>query len=324
MAQGQMQLSMEETKERMGRDKRAIQWLLDNLTGDAEIESFTMSIPGSFNGEWSFEVWTGLSKFKEGDVPAVTRPSTGLRTVLGLFPRQLRTWTAGRSPTDAMIHGKALHSPNTGIHRPIFSTSIHKRNTIRELCRRIGHLSDTCRNRAAFASDELWRRRFRACVEAGALLVCYANAEPGWFGDILRTLGDIGSWEGICNLPLAGKDQTFVVHWTCLSILAFQGILSGNVLYKEHARLAVESFGELRHAGDRTDEAANKNAREIDNTLDGQWAAVKDQWRDVEAQVISGITWSSPLDPEISSVVRTMRNIDDMQTFPKICRLQDC
>jgi hypothetical protein len=38
------------------------------------------------------------------------------------------------------------------------------------------------------------------------------------------------------------------------------------VLFKEHVRLAVESFGELRH-GDRTDEAAEKNAREIDDTL---------------------------------------------------------
>jgi hypothetical protein len=204
MAQGQMQLSMEETKERMGRDMRAIRWLLDNLTEDAEIESFTMSIPGSFNGEWSFEVWTELSKFKEDDVPAVAQLSLGLRTipnVLGLIPRQFRTCTTSRFP---MIHGPALRSPN--IHRPIVTTFIHERNTIRELCRRIGHLSDTCKNRTAFASDELWRRRARACVEAMVLLVCYADAELGWFGDILRTLGDIGSFEGIRNLPLVGSD----------------------------------------------------------------------------------------------------------------------
>jgi hypothetical protein len=80
IARGQMELSMEETKERMGRDKRAIQWLLDNLTKDAENESLTMSIPGSFNGAWSFEVWTELSKSNEGDRP-VTQPSSHLRAI---------------------------------------------------------------------------------------------------------------------------------------------------------------------------------------------------------------------------------------------------
>jgi hypothetical protein len=50
-----MQLSMEETQERKAR-VQAIRWLLDNITEDVEIESLAMSIPGSFSGEWSFEV----------------------------------------------------------------------------------------------------------------------------------------------------------------------------------------------------------------------------------------------------------------------------
>jgi hypothetical protein len=174
MAQGQMQLSMEETKERMGRDKRAIRWLLDNLTEDAEIESLAMSIPGSFNGKWSFEVWTELSRFKGEDMPVVARPSSGLRTIpniLSTVVRQSRTCTTSHSPT-------ALHAPDS--YRPIVTTTIHERNTTRELCMRIAHLFDTCKNRAAFASDELWRRRARACVEATGSLVCYADAELGW------------------------------------------------------------------------------------------------------------------------------------------------
>ena len=58
MAQGQMQLSMEVTKERGGRDKRAVLWLLDNLTEDAEIESFVML------ASRSLEVWTESSDRK--------------------------------------------------------------------------------------------------------------------------------------------------------------------------------------------------------------------------------------------------------------------
>jgi len=52
MPQGQMQLAMEETGDRKGRDGRAIRWLIGNMTEDAEMESFVMAIPGSFNGGW--------------------------------------------------------------------------------------------------------------------------------------------------------------------------------------------------------------------------------------------------------------------------------
>jgi hypothetical protein len=40
---------MEETEKRKGRDERAIRWLVDNLTEDAEMESFAMAISGSFH-----------------------------------------------------------------------------------------------------------------------------------------------------------------------------------------------------------------------------------------------------------------------------------
>ena len=294
MAQGQMQLSMEETKDRKDRDKRAIRWLLDNLTEDTEIESFVMSIPGSFNGEWSLEMWAEMSE--NDDMPVVARHSSRLRTipnVIGLIPRRFRTRNASRSPQNAMIHRQALHSDN--IHHP-GTTSIHERNTIHELCRRIAHLIDTCRNRDVFASDELSRRRAHACIEAMALLVCYADAELGWFGDILQTLGDIGSSEEMRNLSLAGREQTFVVSWTCLSIMAIRAIPRNNVLFKEHAKLAVASFGELRRS-DCTDRAAEKNAREVDETLWGAWERGMNLYR------------------RISSTADTVRNIDGMQTF---------
>ena len=297
MALGQMQLSMEETKERKGRDKRAIRWLLDNLTEDAEIESFAMSIPGSFNGEWSFQVWTESSEFKEGDMSVVAQRSSRPRTisnVLGLIPRQFRTYTASRSPRNALLHRPGL-PPN--IHRPTPTSSNHERNTIRELCGRIGHLFGTCKNRAVFASDELWRRRARACVEATASLVCYADAELSWFGDILRTLGDIGSFEGIRNLSFVEKDQALVVRWTCLSIMAVRPMLGSNV-FKEHARLAVESFGELGH-GDRTDETAEKNAREIDETLEDRWDP-EQEWM---------------FDHKIASAKSTLEEFGGMQAF---------
>jgi hypothetical protein len=147
MAQGQMQLSMEKTKERNGRDKRAILWLLDNLTEDAEIESFVMS------ASRSLEVWTELSE--DGVVPVVPERSSHLRmirNVLGLVSRRFKLYTARRSSGNALVNQSAFHSVNT--YNPIVIASIHEKTTIREFCWRIGHFFETCKNRAAFAFDE--------------------------------------------------------------------------------------------------------------------------------------------------------------------------
>ncbi len=211
LTRGQMELSMEETQERKARDVRAIRWLLDNTTEDAEIESFAMSIPGSFSGKWSFEVWTEFSKFKEDNTPLVAQPSSRWKTMhnlLALISRRpgLTRASGSRSPS----HANAMTSTN--ITRHMVTTSTHETNTIRELCRRIAHLFNTCKNRGVFASDELWRRRTRACVGATASLMCYANVELDWFGDILQTLGDIGSFEGIRDLSLALRDESFVIR----------------------------------------------------------------------------------------------------------------
>ncbi|KAI0277179.1 hypothetical protein BGY98DRAFT_649116 [Russula aff. rugulosa BPL654] len=100
--------------------------------------------------------------------------------------------------------------------------------------------------------------------------MCYANVEIDWFGGILRTLGDIGNFEGIRDLSSAGRDESFVMRWTCLSIMGVRrAILNDNVL-KEHARSAVASFGGDAHS-DHVDGTAEKNAREIDEVLEHSW-----------------------------------------------------
>ena len=292
LAKGQMQLSMEETQERKARDVRAIRWLLENTTEDAEIESFAMSIPGSFSGKWSFEVWTEFSKFKEDNMPLDAQSpsrSKTMRNILALIPRQSRTSAASgsRSPSDAnaMIYRQA---DSTNISHPMVTTSTHETNTIRELCGPIAHLFNTCKDRGSFASDELWRRRTRACVGATSSLMCYADVELDWFGDIPRTLGDIGNFEGIRDLSSAGRDESFVMRWTCLSIMGVRrAILNDNVL-KGHARSAVASFGGDAHS-DHVDEVAEKNAREIDEVLERSW----ERARSVASSDVSSVvnTW---------------------------------
>ena len=84
MAKGQMQLAMEETEERKSRDERAIRWLVNNLTEDAEMESFAMAIPGSFHTEWGIEVWKRVAEgkrdedYNEDRNPLAMRPPTAI------------------------------------------------------------------------------------------------------------------------------------------------------------------------------------------------------------------------------------------------------
>ena len=274
MAQGQMQLSMEGTTDREGRDKRAILWLMDNLTEDNEIESFVTSMPGSL------EAWTKVSN-KEVTPPVsesslrsmirdfldwITGPFKMIRDdgwfyffrwiiyafllicgaimwisyplyliygicklalhyiqrIFSLIRRQFRPSIAIPSSMNAMV-------PRPASRRPLVATSDHERNTLREFCWRIGHFFDTCKNRAVFASDEVWRMRCRACVEVMASLVSFSDVKVGWFGDILQALEDIGSFEGTRKLSLSGRDEAFVVHWTCLSIIAIRPTLNAHV-----------------------------------------------------------------------------------------------
>jgi hypothetical protein len=271
MARGQMQLAMEETEDRKARDVEAIRWLADNLTEDGEMESFAMAIPGSFNGGWSFEVWTNLSEVtgheantQRNEVVTGSLPDIPLRADLPAVAQCC-------PQTSAMALVPARHSPNA--NASAIPASFH---VVRELSDRIAHLFETCKNRGVFASDELWRRRTRACVEATTSLVCYAEAKPGWFGDVLMTLGDIGDFEKTRESSMAGRDQSFVIRWTCLSMMAIRPMLRGNEALKKDASSAIASYAALRQEnGDGPeDEVAEENARVVDELLINAWWVV--------------------------------------------------
>ena len=320
MAQGQMQLSMEGTMDREGRDKRAILWLMDNLTEDNEIATFVTSMPGSL------EAWTKASN-KEVKA-SVSESSWTIRDVLdrtlkticdvlfrmicdvpvyvitciifalpyafysiyricklihmiphyfrieiqricSFIRRQFRTRTASPSSTETT---KAI-VPQSASRRSLVATSDNERNTTHEFCWRIGHFFDTCKNRAVFASDEVWRMRYRSCLEVMASLVSFADVEVGWFGDTLQALGDIGSFEGTCKLSLSGKDEAFVVHWTCLSIIAIRTTLNTNSFM--WPKLDVSRF----LYGNRVREPPA-----FDGTLEHQWDNVHN--RDLSSNIL--------------------------------------
>jgi len=111
---GQMQLAMEETKERIERDARSIRWLVHGLTEEAEMESLVMTIPGSLN--------RGSG---HGSVEAAS-PKSSRRTRTGTHPEV--TFATG-SPMDANLSTAILpvgRSPRINLVRSTLGSILHR------------------------------------------------------------------------------------------------------------------------------------------------------------------------------------------------------
>ncbi|KAH8994208.1 hypothetical protein EDB92DRAFT_1815149 [Lactarius akahatsu] len=80
----QERVVMEELDGRKDRDVRAIRWLIDRRTANAEMEPLVLAIPGSFNTEWGQDVWKevvfqahGTSEHQVSSTPYPPHPLEG-------------------------------------------------------------------------------------------------------------------------------------------------------------------------------------------------------------------------------------------------------
>ena len=270
MAQGQMQLAMEETVARKGRDVRAIRWLIDNLTEDTEMEIFLSAIPGSFNTDWGTEVWKRVVKHDDSEdqsqdeLVARTQPSSSwsIRSVLRPIIHLVRNPAPRHPATHAVTRSPLPYPPN--VHPHPTTVRIQGDNVVHELSTRVSRSVEICENRKLFSSYDLWRKRTRACIEATASLVCSANANLAWFGGISKLLGDIGSFEKIQELSLVGTDELFVTRWTCLSLVTTRPILADNRNAQIWARRTMRWIAEQDETGNND---ALATAQKINETL---------------------------------------------------------
>ena len=220
-----------------GQDEQAIRWLIDNLEEDAEMESFMLAIPGSFNTGWGAGVWKKISEDEsESRTPATTS-------------------------TPVLVPTIHPHPSNT---HPLSATTRSQGVEVPKLYAHVSHLLDTCKDSSLFEKFEERRRRMRGCIEAIALLVCCANAKIDRFGDIVKLLGDTGNAEKTRDLSSVETDGPFVMRWTCLSLLVIRSILERSVSVREKAKLAVET---LAGEDDTGDDRALAGAQNIDGTL---------------------------------------------------------
>ena len=241
----QEELVMEETKGRKERDVRALRWLLNATTVNAEMEPFVLTIPGTFNTEWGRDVWRKVSS--QGDI---------------------LEFQTDRSPTGqvSLTH----HSPR----------SLEKTN-VYAISRCIRYLFETCNNHSYFANEEARHRRMRACVEAAASLVCCVGFRPDWFGDVGKLASEIGRIENINQSPTCDMSDPFIIRWTCLSLVAIQQYLNSDRL---QVLAGYAASGLVRFLSDvgQPDVTAWRSAQRIDECLKTGWGRVEELHRAFE------------------------------------------
>ena len=230
------ELVMDE-KERKNRDVRALRWLVDNTTANAEMEPLVLAIPGTFNTEWGREVWMDVSD----------------------EPFDPDTWELTGAPAPLMHHSSRFPEGSAG-------------DTI---CRSVRYLFESCKNRSSFANDEERHRRMRACVEAAASLVCCIDFQVDWFGEISKVVSDLGRIENINESPTTTSDQSFIIRWTCLSLVSVQRIL-GNKRLQVLAAYAVSGLARFESEYGEPDETSSRSAHRIEDRLKTAWKLVEE------------------------------------------------
>ena len=240
----QEELVMEETEERKERDVRAVRWLVDNTTVNAEMEPFVLAIPGTFNTEWGREVWIDVASQKRSDSDTLELQmdrshSFGSTLLMHQFPQFLEG-TAGDT-----------------------------------ICRCVRYLFETCKNHSYFETEEARHRRMRACVEAASSLVCCIDFQLDWFGEIGKLVSEIGRIENINESPTTTSDQSFIIRWTCLSLVSIQQILSSNRL-QVLAAYAVSGLARFQSEYGRPDETGRRSAQKIEDCLKTAWEHVEE------------------------------------------------
>jgi hypothetical protein len=285
----QEELVMEEG-ERKKRDVRAIRWLIDNTTANAEMEPLVLSIPGAFNTEWGREVWIDVSDERWSD-PGALQPQTDR--------------SPAADPAPLMHHSPRFQEGTAG-------------DTI---CRCLRYLFETCKNHSYFENEEARRRRLRACVEAAASLVCCIDFQLDWFGDIGKLVSEIGHIENIKESPTTTSDPSFIVRWTCLSLASVQQTLSSNRL-RVLAGYAVTGMARFQSEFGRPDEAAWTSAERIEECLKTAWTSAEELHQAFEpwAQKKTGEKVEEILrnhERQISELERIKAEADGMEDIDK-------
>ena len=242
----QEELVMDE-KERKKRDVNAVRWLVDNTAATGEIEPLVLAIPGTFNTQWGRDVWTDVSSQGPSEPDTLDTPIDH---------------SAGGLPSP-------IRPSSLSIERPLEGTAVDT------ISRCVRNLFETCRNHSYFESEDARRRRMHACVEAAASLVCCIGFRLEWLGDVGKLVSEIGQIEQVNLSPTTTSDPSFVVRWTCLSLVSVQQILGSDRL-RVLAKYAVSGLARFQSEYGQADETGWRSAQRIEDRLEAAWKPVEE------------------------------------------------
>lgn len=244
----QEQHAMKQTKAREDRDVGAVQWLIDNIDGSNEMETFVMAIPGSFNQEYGRQIW------KEVTVQRESQPDVrGAQLTL---------------PADVHV------SPHLDPSSPSGGS------TVDSLCRCVRYLFETYNTEGNTTSIEAQRRRMHGCTETAAFLVCCADVQLGRFGEVGQVISELGRIERINDVSTIKANPSFAIRWTCLSLVATrQMVMDRRNKVWELAGFAVSGIARFQMVYGAPDDAALRGAQRIDDYLRTAWEHVEDIYR---------------------------------------------
>ena len=242
---------VEDALQRLDKLTQEVAWLAETegqevLTVTCRYDDETevvLTIPDSFNTEWGREFWKDSSDSRSNPHTLELRPTAD-------------------GPTPLIIHHSSRFPEGTaGI-----------------ICRRVRFLFETCKNCFYFANDEERHRRMRACVEAAASLICCTDFQLDWFGEVGKLVSEIGRIENI-NEPTT-SDQSFIIRWTCLSLVSVQQVL-GNHRLQVLAGYAVSGLARFQSEYGRPeygqpDETGWRSAQRIEDRLRMAWRPVEE------------------------------------------------
>ncbi|KAH9061784.1 hypothetical protein EDB83DRAFT_2520209 [Lactarius deliciosus] len=197
--------------------------------------------PGSFNTEWGQDVWREVSSQAHDKLKPPTGPSP-VGSQVALIP----------------------HSP----HPPEGAAG----DTI---SRSVAYLFETCDHHSYFENEEARHRRMRACVEAAASLVCRLDYRLDWFGEVSKVVSEIGQVEKV-NSPTTTSDRSFIMRWTCLSLMDIQRILGRNNKLRALAGNAVNGLARFQSGHGQPDQTGWESAQRVDGYLKTACERVED------------------------------------------------
>ena len=167
-------------------------------------------------------------------------------------------------PTDRSAAGDP-----TPLIRPLAGTSVDT------LCRCVRNFFESCNDHSSFASEEARRRRMHTCVEVAASLVCGIGFQLEWLGEIGKLVSEIGHIENINQPPTSTPDPSFIVRWTCLSLVVIHQILSSSLL-RVSAGYALNGLARLQPEYGDPEEVSGRSAQRIEECLKSAWKHVEE------------------------------------------------